>query len=86
MRNKNPNFTYEPEDDVLNIWLSKKPIDFAEQSGNLIVHFTENNEPVYIEILDASKFLKKAASALPRLVKESLFTSPSSPSIAHRTK
>ena len=49
---------YEKKDDVLNIWLSKKPIDYAEDTDGVIVHFTKNNEPVYIEILDSSRFLK----------------------------
>lgn len=80
-----PNFTYEAEDDVLNIWLSKKPIDFAEQSGDIIVHFTENNEPVYIEILDASKFLKQAATKLPRKILENIMPA-SYLSVAHKIK
>lgn len=49
---------YEPEDDVLNIWLSKKPIDYAEDENGVIIHYTENDEPVYIEIMDASRFFK----------------------------
>lgn len=81
----NPNFTYEPEDDVLNIWLSKKPVDFAEQSGDIIVHFTENNEPVYIEILDASHFLKQAATKLPKKILETIMP-PSYPATFHNIK
>lgn len=77
-----PNFVYESEDDVLNIWLSKKPIDFAEQSGNVIIHFTEDNEPVYIEILDASGFLKQAATKLPKKVLENII--PPFPSVANK--
>ena len=51
---------YEPDDDVLNIWLSKKPIDYAEDENGVIIHYTKDNQPVYIEILDATKFLKKS--------------------------
>lgn len=79
-----PEFTYEAEDDVLNIWLSKNPIDFAEQSGDVIVHFTKGNEPVYIEILDASHFLRQAATKLPKKILETII--PSSPSITHRIR
>lgn len=71
--NKNPKFSYESEDDVLNIWLSRKRIDYAEQSGDIIVHFTVNHEPVYIEILDASRFLREQSKALPKEVKEAVF-------------
>lgn len=52
---------YEPADDVLNIWLSRekgKKIDYAEDNNGVIIHYTKNHEPVYIEILDASRFLK----------------------------
>lgn len=80
-----PKFTYETEDDVLNIWLSKKPIDFAEQSGDIIIHFTKDNEPVYIEILDASYFLKQAVTKLPTKVLET-FTFPSYPVALHNIK
>jgi len=71
---RHPKFVYEKEDDVLNIWLSQKKIDYAEQAGDVIVHFTKNNDPVYIEILDASKFLQEQSKALPRELKQSMFT------------
>lgn len=76
---------YEPEDDVLNIWLSKKPIDYAEQSGDVIVHFTKDREPVYIEVLDASKLLKDLGKTLPKSLKESWLDRPAS-AITHRVK
>ena len=56
-----PKIVYEQEDDVLNIWLSKKPYDFAEDDNGVITHYTKDREPVYIEILDASRFFKKSA-------------------------
>lgn len=56
-----PKIVYEQEDDVLNIWLSKKPYDFAEDENGVITHYNKDREPVYIEILDASRFLKKSA-------------------------
>lgn len=88
MRSKIKNNTkmiYEPEDDVLNIWLSKKPIDYAEQTGDIIVHFTKNNEAVYIEVLDASKLLKDFGKTLPKNLKQSWLNS-STASVAHRIK
>lgn len=69
-----PKFKYEREDDVLNIWLSGRKIDYGEQTGDIIVHFTEDEEPVYIEILDASKFLKRQAEDLPKEVKQKFFS------------
>lgn len=72
---KHPKFVYEKEDDVLNIYLSEKPIDYAEQTGDMIVHFSKNSEPVYLEILDASVFLKRQAEDLPREIKQKFFAS-----------
>lgn len=54
---------YEPEDDVLNIWLpreSSQKIDYAEDDNGVIIHYTKERDPVYIEILDASRFLQKS--------------------------
>ena len=52
--------TYEPEADVLMWELSGQAIDFAEEVGNVIVHFTKSKKPVLVEILEASKFLASA--------------------------
>lgn len=75
---------YEPEDDVLNIWVSEKRFDYAEDEDGVIIHYTKDREPVYIEILDASRFFKKTAKTLPAKTQEDLFSH--SPSIAHRIK
>ncbi len=75
-------FKYSKADDVLMIELNKKPIDYAEQSGDLIVHFSPKREAVLIEILDASEFLKKSAQALPVKVRHDIFSEPTV--IAHR--
>lgn len=65
---------YEKEDDVLMIWFSKKKIDFAEQEGDAIMHFSKKNEPVLLEILDASKFLKETSKSLPAQIKQQVFS------------
>ncbi len=72
---KHPKFVYEKEDDILNIYLSEKSIDYAEQTGDMIVHFSKDAEPVYLEILDASIFLKRQAEDLPREIKQKFFSS-----------
>ena len=55
--NKKPKFSYEPEADVLRIEISKEPIDYAKEMGNFVVHFSPQGLPVYLEILEAKKFL-----------------------------
>ncbi|OGC52070.1 hypothetical protein A2982_02520 [candidate division WWE3 bacterium RIFCSPLOWO2_01_FULL_39_13] len=69
------NFKYSKEDDILMIELNNKPIDYAEQSGDLIVHFSLKREAVLIEVLEASKFLKQASKILPQEVKDKVLQS-----------
>ena len=67
MKNKNKTkISYEPEADVLMWEITDKPIDFAKEIGNVVVHFTKNNIPVLIEILEASKFLARAKNLVRR--------------------
>jgi uncharacterized protein YuzE len=51
---------YSKDVDALLIELSDKPIDHAEEEGQIIIHFTKENEPVLLEIFDASQFIVKA--------------------------
>ncbi len=60
---------YDHEDDVMMIWFSQAKVDHAEQNGDLIVHFSTNRKPVLLEILNASHFLKKASSSLPKQIR-----------------
>lgn len=54
--------TYDPRVDVLLVKVSKRPIDYAEELGPVIVHFTKNHKPVALEILDASHFVSQATT------------------------
>lgn len=58
--------SYEPEADVLMWEVADKPIDYAKEVGNIVVHFSKHNTPVLIEILEATKFLTKAQNLLSR--------------------
>ncbi|MEK7574317.1 MAG: DUF2283 domain-containing protein [Patescibacteria group bacterium] len=70
MKNKNKTkISYEPEADVLMWEITNKPIDFAKEIGNVVVHFTKNNMPVLIEILEASKFLARAKNLVKKTQK-----------------
>ena len=59
---------YDPESDILSWETSKKPVDYAVEIGNMILHFSPDNIPVYVEILEAKKFLGKTQ----KLVKEKI--------------
>ncbi len=50
---------YNLEDNILVITLKDKPLSYGEEiSENIIAHYSDKDELVEIEILDASKFLK----------------------------
>lgn len=51
---------YSREEDILLIEVSDEPIEHAEEVGPIIVHFTKEEKPVLLEILDASEFLAEA--------------------------
>lgn len=67
MQNNQPKIRYEPEADVLTYEISGQPIDYAKEVGNFVVHFTKNNMPVLVEILEATKFLRKAEKLTGRV-------------------
>lgn len=76
---------YEPEDDVLNIWVSKKRFDYAEDEDGVIIHYTKDREPVYIEILDASRFLGKTDKFFSKKIQRNM-PRESAISVLHRIK
>jgi uncharacterized protein YuzE len=59
--------SYDPESDVLMFELSSSaPIAFAREMGNVVVHFTKQNVPVLIEILNASSFVLQMQDAMDK--------------------
>jgi len=54
--------SYNREEDVLIIEVSEEGIDYAEEVGPMIVHFTKEGKPVLVEILDASDFLAEVCA------------------------
>lgn len=66
------NAKYYQNDDLLVVKLSDKPFETAEKIGSLIVHYNKTREPVMVEILNASKFLKETSKALPKSIRQSI--------------
>lgn len=58
-------FQYKKDDDVLMIDLASDKIDYAEQTGDLVMHFSSKRKAVLLEILDASEFLQNAIKTIP---------------------
>ena len=55
---------YSKDVDVLLIELSKKQIDYAEEEGQMIIHFSKDGEPVLLEIMDAKNFVLNSISSV----------------------
>ena len=66
-------YKYDQESDVLAVILSNKHFDYAEEMGDFVVHFDKNNKPVYVEILNASKFITNVATTFPKSSLEEIF-------------
>ena len=65
---------YYKEDDLLVIKLSNKRFMAAEKIGSFLVHYDNTREPVMVEILNASKFLKETSKALPKSMRQSILS------------
>jgi uncharacterized protein YuzE len=76
---------YYEDADLLSLKISNTPYKYARQEGDVIVHYSENKEPVLIEIVNAAKFLRDTTKQLPKKIRDKLF-SQTSASIAHRVR
>lgn len=63
-----PKIKYDAESDVLSWEISKKPIDNAVEISNMIIHFSPDNFPVLVEILEAKKFLGRTRKIIQQKV------------------
>ena len=59
---------YYEDADLISWRVSKKPFEYASRSGDFVVHYSRDDEPVLIEILNAARFLKEANNALPKKI------------------
>lgn len=57
---------YDKDEDILMIELARKKVDDAYETDQMIVHVTENREPVLLEIFKASQFLKDLGRVVPK--------------------
>ncbi|HEY4482853.1 MAG TPA: DUF2283 domain-containing protein [Candidatus Paceibacterota bacterium] len=61
MKNKETKISYDPDADVLSMEVpGNKKIDYATEAGDFVVHFSKENIPVLVEVLQASRFLKRS--------------------------
>ena len=55
---------YSRDVDILLVWLSDEPFDYAEEANGLITHFTKDGRPVLIEIQGAREFILGSITSL----------------------
>lgn len=48
---------YSQDVDAMLIEISDRPIGYAEDEGNMILHYSSSGELVLIEILDVKQFM-----------------------------
>jgi len=61
---------YSRDEDILIIELSDEKIEYAEEMGPIVVHFSDRRKPILLEILDASEFLSEAMKLTMKLKDE----------------
>lgn len=76
---------YYKDADLLSLRISNIPYKYARQDGDVIVHYSDNKEPVLIEIVNAAKFLKNTTQMLSKRLQKEIFSETPS-SVAHRIK
>ena len=65
--------SYDGEADVLSLIISEDgELSHAEEAGDLVIHFSKDGKPLFIEILRASKIIPLMVEALAK--KESVVT------------
>lgn len=76
---------YYKDADLLSLRISNTAYKYARQNGDVIVHYSENKEPVLIEIINAAKFIKETAKMLPKKLQRDIYSSNMSV-VSHRIK
>ena len=51
---------YSKDVDILMVKVSDDRIGYAEEAGGVIVHFSEDDKPVLLEIQDAKEFVMQS--------------------------
>jgi len=58
---------YDEEADVLTVVVAEKgKLSYAEEVGDIVVHFDENGKPLFLEILNASKIIPLLVQGLAK--------------------
>jgi hypothetical protein len=55
---------YSRDVDILMVWLSDDPFDYAEEANGVITHFSADGKPVLLEIQGAREFILSSITSL----------------------
>jgi uncharacterized protein YuzE len=55
---------YSREVDILKVWLSDDPFDYAEESNGVITHLSAEGKPVLLEIQGARDFILSSVTSM----------------------
>ncbi|MHB9128497.1 MAG: DUF2283 domain-containing protein [Candidatus Humimicrobiaceae bacterium] len=67
------NIKYSKDEDILLLEISDERIDYAEEEGPLIIHYSAGHKPVLIEILEASMVLSSVIETKAKRKNNMLF-------------
>jgi len=68
MKNPTTKVSYDPDADVLALaGAVRGRIDHARELGNFVVHFTKDDRPLLIEVLEASKVFGNSPKPLGKI-------------------
>ena len=55
---------YSKDVDILTVKLSDEPVDYAEEAGQVIIHFSKDGKPVLLEVQVAKEFVLESLHTL----------------------
>ena len=55
---------YSKDVDILLVRVSEDSVDYAEEAGPMIIHFSKEGKPVLLEIQDAKNFVLESLHSL----------------------
>ena len=68
MKKITPKVSYDSDADVLSVaGAIRGRIDHARELGNFVVHFTKDDRPLLIEVLEASKVFGNSSEPVRRV-------------------
>lgn len=68
MKKITPKVSYDSDADVLTVaGAVKGRIDHARELGNFVVHFTKDDRPLLIEVLEASKVFGNSSTPVRKM-------------------